>query len=89
MPSPDVVRIQTSTSSPKDLGVAHILFPLFTMYNFRSLVAVSILACQALAGDDKWLSPEYKQIFQNPLPFPPDKEKTSCVRLSSTSSSRF
>ncbi|KAH6638234.1 oxidase cueO precursor [Boeremia exigua] len=25
------------------------------------------------AGDKDWLSPEYKQIFQNPLPFPPEK----------------
>lgn len=28
---------------------------------------------RAFAGDTTWLSPEYKQIFQNPLPFPPDK----------------
>lgn len=48
------------------------------MLIFRFLAAASLLACQVLAGDDKWLSPEYKQIFQNPLPFPPDKApKTS------------
>ncbi|KAF2025219.1 hypothetical protein EK21DRAFT_104106 [Setomelanomma holmii] len=34
---------------------------------------VATLASQAYAGDGKWLSPEYKEIYQNPLPFPPDK----------------
>jgi bilirubin oxidase len=33
----------------------------------------ALLASQVTAGDLKWLSPEYKEIFQNPLPFPPDK----------------
>ncbi|KAF2869507.1 oxidase cueO precursor [Massariosphaeria phaeospora] len=48
------------------------------MPSFRSLVTASLLACQALAGDDEWLSPVYKEIFQNKLPFPPDKApKTS------------
>ncbi|PSN63509.1 hypothetical protein BS50DRAFT_500649 [Corynespora cassiicola Philippines] len=47
------------------------------MKRFLSAAAASLLALQALAGDDKWLSPEYKQIFQNPLPFPPDKKPKS------------
>ena len=33
------------------------------------------MASQVFAGDDKWLSPVYKDIFQNPLPFPPNKER--------------
>ncbi|QDS76034.1 hypothetical protein FKW77_005223 [Venturia effusa] len=39
-----------------------------------SLVAsfFSLLSVVA-AGDDKWLSPEYKEIFKNPLPIPPVK----------------
>ncbi|KAF2729120.1 oxidase cueO precursor [Polyplosphaeria fusca] len=44
------------------------------MFGFRSLALASLLACQALAGDDKWLSPEYKPMFQYPLPKPPTKE---------------
>ncbi|KAH7399467.1 oxidase cueO precursor [Pyrenochaeta sp. MPI-SDFR-AT-0127] len=46
------------------------------MRNIISLGVSAILASQALAGDDKWLSPEYKQIFQNPLPIPPPKRKS-------------
>ncbi|KAF2118161.1 oxidase cueO precursor [Lophiotrema nucula] len=41
------------------------------MPSFRSLVAASLLACHALAGDDKWLSPVYKNLYSEPLPFPP------------------
>lgn len=37
------------------------------------LSVTALFTPQALAGDGKWLSPEYKQIFQNPLPFPKDK----------------
>lgn len=37
------------------------------------LGVTALLTSQALAGDGKWLSPEYKQIFQNPLPIPVDK----------------
>lgn len=33
------------------------------------------MASEAFAGDDKWLSPVYKEIFQNPLPLPIPKEK--------------
>jgi bilirubin oxidase len=42
------------------------------MKSYLSL-ALAALASQVFAGDDEWLSPVYKQIFQNPLPFPPDK----------------
>jgi hypothetical protein len=31
------------------------------------------------AGDDKWLSPVYQEIFKNPLPFPPVKQKLMFV----------
>ena len=34
----------------------------------------ALLPSQVFAGDSDWLSPQYKQIFQNPLPFPPDKQ---------------
>jgi bilirubin oxidase len=37
------------------------------------LGATALLTSQVLAGSSDWLSPQYKQIFQNPLPFPPDK----------------
>jgi bilirubin oxidase len=36
-------------------------------------LALTTLVTQAFAGDSEWVSPVYKQIFQNPLPFPPDK----------------
>jgi FtsP/CotA-like multicopper oxidase with cupredoxin domain len=45
---------------------------------------VAILVSQAYAGDDEWLSPEYKEIFQNPLPFPPDKKVTYTYKNSTT-----
>ncbi|KAJ4346273.1 hypothetical protein N0V95_005538 [Ascochyta clinopodiicola] len=37
------------------------------------LGVTALYSTQVFAGDSKWLSPEYKQIFQNPLPFPKDK----------------
>jgi hypothetical protein len=43
------------------------------MRNYVLMGVTALLATQALAGDDKWLSPVYKEIFQNPLPFPPEK----------------
>lgn len=42
---------------------------------FRSLVVASLLACQAIAGDDDWLSPVYKNLYSKRLPIPIDKEK--------------
>jgi len=44
----------------------------------RSALPVSLLALWAsfvLGSDDEWLSPVYKEIYQNPLPIPPIKEK--------------
>jgi bilirubin oxidase len=46
------------------------------MRKYLSAGVAAILASQAIAGDDKWLSPVYTEIFQNPLPFPPDKNVT-------------
>ncbi|KAI2477123.1 Blue copper oxidase cueO [Pyrenophora tritici-repentis] len=46
------------------------------MKNYLSVGVAAILASQALAGDDAWLSPVYKQIFQNRLPIPQNKEKS-------------
>ncbi|KAJ4313124.1 hypothetical protein N0V94_007103 [Neodidymelliopsis sp. IMI 364377] len=43
------------------------------MRNSVFLGIASLFTSQNLAGDDQWLSPVYKEIFQNPLPFPPDK----------------
>ncbi|KAF3001928.1 hypothetical protein E8E13_006759 [Curvularia kusanoi] len=37
------------------------------------LGVAALLTSQVSAGDKDWLSPQYKEIFQNPLPFPPDK----------------
>lgn len=37
------------------------------------LSVTALFTSQALARSDKWLSPEYKEIFQNPLPIPEDK----------------
>ncbi|KAH7076428.1 Cupredoxin [Paraphoma chrysanthemicola] len=51
---------------------------------YLSTGVVAILASQAYAGDDKWLSPEYKEIFQNPLPFSPDKNVTYTYKNSTT-----
>lgn len=38
------------------------------------LGVAALLTSQVSAGDKDWLSPEYKQIFQVPLPEVPDKE---------------
>jgi bilirubin oxidase len=43
------------------------------MKKYISTGLAALLASRANAGDLKWLSPEYKEIFQNPLPIPPDK----------------
>jgi bilirubin oxidase len=43
------------------------------MKRYFSAALAALLASQAHAGDDEWLSPVYNEIFQNPLPFPPDK----------------
>jgi hypothetical protein len=45
------------------------------MKSYFALALASAFAGQVLAGDDKWLSPVYKEIFQNELPIPPTKEK--------------
>lgn len=39
------------------------------------LGAAALLVAGALAGDDKWLSPVYKNFYEFPLPTPPVKEK--------------
>ncbi|KAL6711901.1 hypothetical protein ACN47E_002944 [Coniothyrium glycines] len=46
------------------------------MKGYLSTSVLALLATQAFAGDKKWLSPEYKAIFQKPLWFPPPKEKS-------------
>lgn len=43
------------------------------MKNYLSLLAASTLTTRVFAGDKDWLSPVYKQIFQNKLPFPSEK----------------
>ncbi|KAK3208450.1 hypothetical protein GRF29_77g784972 [Pseudopithomyces chartarum] len=45
------------------------------MKSYFALALASAFAGQVLAGDDQWLSPVYKEIFQNELPIPPTKEK--------------
>ncbi|KAJ4345843.1 uncharacterized protein N0V89_011978 [Didymosphaeria variabile] len=45
------------------------------MRYYLPIAVASLFAGQALAGDDQWLSPVYKEIFQNELPTPPTKEK--------------
>ena len=45
------------------------------MRYYLPIFVASLFAGQALAGDDEWLSPVYKEIFQNELPIPPPKEK--------------
>lgn len=44
------------------------------------LGVAALLTSQVSAGDKDWLSPQYKEIFQNPLPFPPDKAHTTEVK---------
>src|SRR5690242_14474054 len=45
----------------------------FDMRQSLFLGITALLTSGVFAGDKDWLSPEYKQIFQNPLPFPPVK----------------
>ncbi|CAO2656914.1 Nn.00g057170.m01.CDS01 [Neocucurbitaria sp. VM-36] len=54
------------------------------MRNSLFVGVAAILVSPALAGDDKWLSPEYKQIFQNPLPIPIDKPKAYTYKNDTT-----
>jgi len=54
------------------------------MKNYLSIGVTALLASQAFAGDDEWLSPVYKQIFQNPLPIPQDKAKSYTYRNKTT-----
>jgi FtsP/CotA-like multicopper oxidase with cupredoxin domain len=54
------------------------------MKNYLSFAFAAILASQALAGDDDWVSPVYKEIFQNPLPIPKDKIKSYTYRNETT-----
>ncbi|KAF1840560.1 uncharacterized protein K460DRAFT_381331 [Cucurbitaria berberidis CBS 394.84] len=54
------------------------------MRNYLSVGVAALLASKALAKDDKWLSPEYKQIFQNPLPIPTDKVKAYTYKNDTT-----
>jgi hypothetical protein len=49
---------------------------LYAMKNYFSIGVAALLASQALAGDDAWVSPVYKEIFQNELPIPNDKVKS-------------
>lgn len=49
------------------------------MKSYFSLVVASLLARHVFAGDDEWLSPVYKQIFEKPLPFPPEKSPKAYV----------
>src|ERR1700712_4936063 len=49
---------------------------------FKSLSFVAsliTLISLVTAGDNKWLSPEYKDIFKNPLPIPPVKKPITFV----------
>jgi bilirubin oxidase len=46
------------------------------MKSFPSIGIAAILISQVFAGEDEWLSPVYKEIFQNELPTPPDKVKS-------------
>jgi hypothetical protein len=64
----------SSASHPPGFGFSvHIFLLLHTMKKYLSATIATLLASQARAGDNEWLSPVYKEIFQNPLPFPPDK----------------
>lgn len=45
------------------------------MRSYLPIAVASFFAGQTLAGDNTWLSPVYKEIFQNELPIPPNKEK--------------
>ncbi|KAF1837542.1 Cupredoxin [Decorospora gaudefroyi] len=54
------------------------------MKAYLSFGLAAILASQALAGDDEWLSPVYKGIFQTELPIPEVKAKTYTYRNETT-----
>ncbi|KAF1968972.1 oxidase cueO precursor [Bimuria novae-zelandiae CBS 107.79] len=56
------------------------------MKYYLPIVVASLFAGQTLAGDDQWLSPVYKEIFQNELPMPPTKEKKYTYYNSTTNS---
>ncbi|KAJ4288088.1 hypothetical protein N0V90_012105 [Kalmusia sp. IMI 367209] len=56
------------------------------MKNSMILAAASLLAGQAFAGDNDWLSPVYKEIFQNELPIPPNKTPKYSYYNSTTNS---
>jgi bilirubin oxidase len=58
----------------------------FVMRGYLPIALASLLAGQARAGDDEWLSPVYKEIFQNELPTPPTKEKKYTYYNSTTNS---
>lgn len=45
------------------------------MRYYIPIVVASLFTSQALAGDSTWLSPVYREFFQNELPMPPTKEK--------------
>lgn len=40
------------------------------------LGSAATLVSRAFAGDTDWVSPVYKEIFQNPMPIPPNKAVT-------------
>jgi bilirubin oxidase len=46
------------------------------MKTYISIGIAATLASLAFAGDDAWVSPVYKEIFQNELPIPQDKVKS-------------
>jgi hypothetical protein len=61
------------------------LHPSFNaMKSYLYFGVAAILASQVTAGDDDWVSPVYKQIFQNPLPIPQDKAKSHTYRNETT-----
>jgi hypothetical protein len=47
---------------------------------FRSLLVASLFAYRAIAGDDDWESPVYRDIYKFPLPIPIDKTPKTYVR---------
>jgi hypothetical protein len=66
--------VHSSASDSHEFSFSvHIYILFHIMKRYFSAALTALLASQAHAGDDEWLSPVYKEIFQNPLPFPPDK----------------
>jgi len=49
-----------------------------------SLLAAALFGSKAYAGIKSWASPEYKQIFQNPLPIPPQLAPTASYTNTTT-----